>query len=288
MNHKQFLVAPGRKVKLKDYDPAFTAGFKDKQQAQAKLAQDVERMAALQDQLYASHSRALLIIFQAMDTAGKDGAIKHVMSGVNPQGVHVYSFKQPSQEELQHEYLWRAAKVLPARGYIGIFNRSYYEEVLVARVHREVLAGEQVKDDSKDLWKSRFEDINNFELHLARNGTEILKFFLNLSNEEQRRRLLARLEDPEKNWKFSPADLHERAFWNKYRDAYEAMLNHTSTEWAPWYVIPADHKWVTRLSVAEIIVAKLKSLKLKYPEVPKELKPELAKAKKKLHQSAAM
>jgi PPK2 family polyphosphate:nucleotide phosphotransferase len=289
VDYKNFMVAPGNKVTLDDFDPGSTGSFKSKQGAQAKLAKDIERMAELQDVLYASCEYALLVIFQAMDTAGKDGAIKHVMSGVNPQGVQVVSFKQPSQEELHHDYLWRAAKALPPRGYIGIFNRSYYEEVLVARVHTEILQGEKVsaKETLKDLWKERYEDINNFELHLTRNGTQILKFFLNLSREEQRQRLLARLEDPSKNWKFSSADLHERSFWDQYADAYEKMLCHTSTKYAPWYVVPADHKWFTRVLVADVIVAKLKSLKLKYPEVPKLMKPQLLKAQKALARAAA-
>ena len=284
MDHKNFLVPPNHKIDLKDYDPAFTSGYKNKEDAQAKLAAGVERMAKLQDALYASRRFALLIIFQAMDTAGKDSAIKHVMSGVNPQGVQVTSFKQPSEEELQHDYLWRAVKALPARGYIGIFNRSYYEEVLVARVHKEILAAEgaQPEKKHKKLWKERYEDMNNLELHLARNGTEVLKFFLNLSYEEQRDRLLARLEDPGKNWKFSPADIRERKFWKNYRRAYEEMINATSTDHAPWYVVPADHKWFTRAVVADVIVAKLQSLKLGYPVLRAEQKAQLKEARRLL------
>lgn len=284
MNLKNFLVPPGRNVGLSDYDPGYTSGFKGKKDAQAQLVKDIQRMAELQNVLYACRSRALLLIFQAMDTAGKDGAIRHVMSGVNPQGVHVTSFKQPAEEELQHDYLWRAVKALPARGEIGIFNRSYYEEVLVARVHTEILKGENVpaKDKEKKVWKERYEDINNFEQHLIRNGTIILKFFLNLSYAEQKRRLLERINDPEKNWKFSPSDLRERSFWKQYLEAYEEMLNHTSNEWAPWYVVPADHKWFTRIVVADVIVANMELLNLRYPILRSSQRADLLKAKKVL------
>ena len=286
MNLNHFLVPPGRKIKIKDYDPAFTSGFKDKQDAQTKLAKDIEKLAELQDVLYACGNFALLIIFQAMDTAGKDGAIKHVMSGVNPQGVQVTSFKQPTDEELRHDYLWRAGKALPGRGYIGIFNRSYYEEVLVVRVHKELLQHERAgaSEKLKQLWHDRYQDICSFERHLVRNGTHVLKFFLNLSYEEQKRRLLGRIEDSSKNWKFSAADLHERSFWKDYRTAYEDLLNHTSSEWAPWYVIPADHKWFTRAAVAGIIVEKLESLRLRYPTLGAAQKADLKKAKKILEQ----
>jgi len=284
MDHANFLVPPGHTIALKDHDPAFTSGYKNKEDAQTKLQSDVEQMAELQDVLYACRRNALLIIFQAMDTAGKDGAIKHVMSGVNPQGVQVTSFKQPSAEELEHDYLWRAEKALPERGYIGIFNRSYYEEVLVARVHKEILEAEGAVGEKKHkkLWRERYEDMNNLELHLTRNGTEVLKFFLNLSYEEQRKRLLARVDDPGKNWKFSPADIRERKFWKNYRRAYEDMLNATSTGYAPWYVVPADHKWFTRTVVAGVIVSKLKSLKLRYPVLRSEQKAQLKEAKKLL------
>src|SRR5579864_2666550 len=284
MDHANFLVPPGHTIALKDHDPAFTSGYKNKEDAQTKLQSDVEQMAELQDVLYACRRNALLIIFQAMDTAGKDGAIKHVMSGVNPQGVQVTSFKQPSAEELEHDYLWRAEKALPERGYIGIFNRSYYEEVLVARVHKEILEAEGAVGEKKHkkLWRERYEDMNNLELHLTRNGTEVLKFFLNLSYEVQRKRLLARVDDPGKNWKFSPADIRERKFWKNYRSAYEDMLNATSTGYAPWYVVPADHKWFTRTVVAGVIVSKLKSLKLRYPVLRSEQKAQLKEAKKLL------
>jgi len=216
-----------------------------------------------------------------MDAAGKDGAIKHVMSGINPQGCQVYSFKAPSAEELDHDFLWRTTRVLPERGRIGIFNRSYYEEVLVVRVHPEILKNQHLPDasGSSDFWKRRYEDINNLERYLTRNGVVILKFFLNVSKKEQKRRFLERIETPEKNWKFSAADVQERQCWDKYMEAYEEMFNHTSTAWAPWYIVPADHKWFTRVAVADIIVSKLDSLKLGYPEVSKERKQGLLKAR---------
>lgn len=284
MNHNPFVVPPGKKIRLKDYDPAFTGKFSNKEEAQKKLAADIERLAALQDVLYAQDTYALLLVFQAMDAAGKDGIIKHVMSGVNPQGCQVYSFKAPSAEELDHDYLWRTTRSLPERGRIGIFNRSYYEEVLVVRVHPEFLGGQHLPKDAIDgeVWNHRYEDINNMERHLIRNGTVILKFFLNVSKKEQKRRFLERIDTPGKNWKFSAADVQERAHWDKYMLAYEMMFNNTSTAWAPWYIIPADHKWFTRAAVADIIVAKLESLKLEYPEVSKERKKELLKAKNML------
>ncbi|MGB7923765.1 MAG: polyphosphate kinase 2 family protein [Pyrinomonadaceae bacterium] len=281
MNHDRFIVPPDKKIRLKDYDPAFTGEFEDKEDALSKLQEDVARLAKYQDVLYASNTHALLIIFQAMDAAGKDGAISHVMSGVNPQGCQVYSFKPPSPEELDHDYLWRHAKALPERGRIGIFNRSYYEEVLVARVHPEILEAQHLPTEAKDkhIWKNRFEDINNFERFLARNGITVLKFFLHVSKDEQKRRFLKRITTPEKNWKFSLGDVRERAFWDDYMDAFEDAFNHTSTKWAPWHIIPADHKWFTRAAVADIIVAKLKSLKLSYPVVTEEHRRGLLEAK---------
>jgi PPK2 family polyphosphate:nucleotide phosphotransferase len=239
-------------------------------------------MAELQNVLYASRQCALLVVFQGMDTAGKDSVIKHVMSGVNPQGVRVTSFEQPSEEEVAHDYLWRSQKALPERGFIGIFNRSYYEEVLVARVHREVLEREGVSETTKSLWKARYEEINNFERFLARNCVVILKFALNLSKAEQKKRLLDRIETREKNWKFALSDLTEREHWNQYMSAYESMFNHTSTECAPWYFVPADHKWYTRVVVADVIVSTLKSLDLKYPAVTPEQKKLLAEGSKML------
>jgi PPK2 family polyphosphate:nucleotide phosphotransferase len=284
MKHDALIVPPGKKIRLQDFDPADTGKFHSKDDALEKLETDIVRLAEYQDVLYAQDTHALLIIFQALDAAGKDSTIKHVMSGVNPQGTQVFSFKQPSAEELDHDYLWRYHKALPERGRIGIFNRSYYEEVLVLRVHPEFLRAEKLPSDSmkKDIWKQRFDQINDFERYLTRNGVAILKFFLNVSREEQRKRFLARLNTPEKNWKFSLADVKERGCWNDYQKAFEAVFNHTSTKWAPWYVIPADHKWFTHVAVADIIVSKLKSLNLKYPTVSKEHLQELQAARELL------
>ncbi|MEZ5578950.1 MAG: polyphosphate kinase 2 family protein [Candidatus Competibacteraceae bacterium] len=256
------MVPPGHKISLrKDYDPEFTAGFKDKKDARKKLEQNIAELAEYQDILYAQDTYALLLIFQAMDAAGKDGAIKHVMSGVNPQGCQVYSFKSPSAEELDHDYLWRTNKVMPERGRIGIFNRSYYEEVLVVRVHPELLDHQKIPPSAREnIWKRRYDQINNMEKYLSENGVVILKFFLNVSKEEQKKRFLERIDRPEKNWKFSTADAKERAFWDDYQNAYEDCLNRTSTEWAPWFVVPADNKWFTRLTVSEIVVRTLKRL----------------------------
>jgi len=282
---KHLLVEPGRKISLrKDFDPDYTGGFNAKEAALAELRSNIERMASEQDVLSAGDTYALLLVFQALDAAGKDGTIKHVMSGVNPQGCEVHSFKTPSSEELDHDYLWRSATRLPQRGRIGIFNRSYYEEVLVVRVHPDLLARQHLPQLGKkeSLWKRRFEEINCFERHLVSNGTLVLKFFLNVSKSEQKSRFLKRIEQKEKNWKFSAADIRERRYWDDYIDAYEEMFNETSTDWAPWFIIPADHKWFTRLCVSEIIVATLKSLGLKYPKVsPAELV-ELQKAKEEL------
>lgn len=281
MKHDHFIVQPGKKIRLKDYDPAFTGGYKSKTQATATLRKNTERLSKYQDKLYAQNTYALLVIFQAMDTAGKDGAIRHVMSGVNPQGTQVFSFKAPSMEELDHDFLWRAAKALPERGRMGIFNRSYYEEVLIVRVHPEILSLQRLPPEvsGKSIWKRRFEDINHFEKYLANNGTVILKFFLHLSKEEQKRRFLARINTPEKNWKFSLSDAKERAHWDKYMEAFEDVFNHTSTEWAPWHIIPADHKWFTRAVVGDVIIEKLKSLKLSYPVLSEEHQQELLEAK---------
>ncbi|HVF48937.1 MAG TPA: polyphosphate kinase 2 family protein [Pyrinomonadaceae bacterium] len=286
MNQENFIVTPDKKFRLANHDPAFTGKFKDKEEATQKLEKDILRLAKYQDALYAENRRALLIILQAMDAAGKDGVIKHVMSGVNPQGTQVFSFKAPSPEELDHDYLWRCAKAVPERGRIGIFNRSYYEEVLVVRVHPELLEVQQlpVETKKKSIWKQRFREINNFERHLTDNGIHVLKFFLHLSKEEQKRRFLARIETPEKNWKFSLGDAKERGFWDEYMNAYEDMLRHTSTEHAPWHVIPADNKWFTRAAIADILVAKLKSLKLTYPTVSDEHRQELLNAKELLEQ----
>jgi PPK2 family polyphosphate:nucleotide phosphotransferase len=284
MNHDPFLVPPEKKMSLKDFDPDFTGRYSDKSEASEKLQKDVEDLEELQNVLYAQNSASVLLIFQAMDAAGKDSVIKHVMSGVNPQGVNVTSFKSPSSTELDHDYLWRHVLALPRRGMIGIFNRSYYEEVLVVRVHKEFLAGQKIPKDlvDDDIWRHRFEDINNFEKYLARNGTVVIKFFLHVSKKEQKKRFLERLETPEKNWKFSATDLKERAHWDEYMEAYEEMLGHTSTEWAPWYVIPADHKWFTRAVVADIIVRRMKELRLSYPTVPDDKKSDLMAAAKEL------
>lgn len=284
MNHDPFIVPPGKKVRLKDFDPGYTGKYRKKEEAREKLVGDVDRLAAYQDILYAQDRQALLVIFQALDAAGKDSAIKHVMSGVNPQGTQVFAFKGPSAEELDHDFLWRCHKALPERGRIGIFNRSYYEEIIVVRVHPEFLAGQRLPELSgkEDLWKQRFEQINEFERYLVRNGTQILKFFLNVSKEEQRQRFLARLNTPQKNWKFSLGDVSERGHWDDYQKAFEEVFNHTSTKWAPWYVIPADHKWFTHVAIADVIVAKLKSMNLSYPIVSKARMKELAQAKKLL------
>ena len=289
MKHDALIVSPGKKIRLKDFDPASTGKFHSKDEAREKLATDIVRLAEYQTVLYAQDTHALLIIFQALDAAGKDSTIKHVMSGVNPQGTQVFSFKQPSAEELDHDYLWRYHKAVPERGRIGIFNRSYYEEVLVVRVHPECLSAEKLPPETakKDIWKQRFEQINVFEHYLVRNGVEVLKFFLNVSREEQRRRFRARLDTPEKNWKFSLSDVKERARWNDYQKAFEAVFNHTSTKWAPWYVIPADHKWFTHVAVADIINSKLKSLNLKYPTVSKERMKELQIARETLESESS-
>ncbi|HTP07363.1 MAG TPA: polyphosphate kinase 2 family protein [Anaerolineae bacterium] len=279
------VVPPGKTIKLKkDYDPGFTGDFMKKKEAKERLAEGVKLLAEYQDKLYAQDNYALLIVLQAMDAAGKDGTIRHVMSGLNPQGTQVYSFKAPSAEELDQTYLWRNFKALPERGRIGIFNRSYYEEVLIARVHPTILDGQKLPADLKDkkIWKRRYEEINNFEKYLVNNGTIVLKFFLNVSKEEQRRRFLARVDLPEKNWKFSSSDLKERAFWDDYQAAYEDVFNNTSMEWAPWYVVPADNKWFTRLAVASVIYSTLRGLKLAYPTVDDAKKQDLLKAKAEL------
>ena len=284
---KRYRVEDGKKFRLKDYDPSDTHGLKSefKPQARELLAKGVEELARLQDILAAQDRWALLLIFQAMDAAGKDGTIKHVMSGVNPQGVQVSSFKAPSSEERDHDFLWRTTKRLPERGDIGIFNRSYYEEALVVRVHPELLAMEKLPDHlvTKKIWQERFDDINGFESYLTRNGIAIRKFFLHVSKSEQKRRFLERLDKPEKNWKFSAADVKERECWNEYQTAYEDMIRHTASEHAPWYVVPADNKWFTRLVVAAAVVDALESLKLSYPKMDGRLKADLDAARKKLN-----
>ena len=279
--HK-YRVDDGKNFKLKNFDPGDTDGWDSKEHAAKELQQGVDRTAELQDMLYAQDKWALLLIFQAMDAAGKDGAIKHVMSGVNPQGCQVYSFKAPSEAELQHDFLWRTTRDMPERGHIGIFNRSYYEEVLIVRVHPDTLTGEKTPPAlvTKDIWDERFEDIRCFERHMARSGTLIRKFFLHISKKEQKKRFLARLDEPEKNWKFSAGDIHERESWDEYQDAYEDMIRNTATKHAPWYVVPADNKWFTRLAISCVVVDALESLKLAYPKVDDAKKKELQEGRK--------
>jgi len=267
---KRFRVDNPEKFRLSDYDPDDSQGLtKDKSEAKAMLAEGIQMLVGLQERLYANDRWSVLIVLQAMDAAGKDSVIEHVMSGVNPQGVEVHSFKEPSAEELDHNFLWRAARRLPERGHIGIFNRSHYEEVLVVRVHPELLDRQRLPKPlvGKDLWQERFDDICAFERHIARNGTRILKFFLHVSKEEQRKRFLARIEEPGKRWKFSMADVAERKFWDKYQLAYEDMIRNTSRPEAPWFVVPADHKWFTRMIVAGALVQELQALNLDFPKV---------------------
>jgi PPK2 family polyphosphate:nucleotide phosphotransferase len=282
----RYRVEHGKSFRLKDCDPADTHGLGSELKPQAKkmLEDGVKEVCHLQDTLAAQDRWGLLLIFQAMDAAGKDGTIKHVMSGVNPQGVDVWSFKSPSPEELDHDYLWRTTKCVPTRGHIGIFNRSYYEEVLVVRIHRQILENEKLPKSliTKHLWKERFEDINCFERYLTRNGITVVKFFLNVSKEEQKRRFMERLDKPDKNWKFSSADVREREFWDAYQNAYEDMIRHTASEYAPWYVVPADNKWFTRLVVLQAVTKALKEMNLKYPKVSGTEKAALAQARQQL------
>jgi PPK2 family polyphosphate:nucleotide phosphotransferase len=287
LDHKPFLVTPGKKINLAEHDPAFTAGYKNKEAAKAALLEDVSDLAELQDVFWAGKQYALIIVFQALDAAGKDSTIKHVMSGVNPQGVDVYSFKAPTEEERLHHFLWRPMRVLPPAGKIAIFNRSYYEEVLVVRVHpefldRQLLARELRKKGLDNVWQSRYEDINDFERALTKENTRVLKFFLHVSRKEQRQRFLERLDNAEKNWKFSVADVRERSHWDEYQRAYEDMLSATSTEAAPWYIIPADKKWFMRSCVADIISAHLHDLRVEYPHVSEREAAELVEAKRQL------
>jgi len=281
---KPYRIDHGKNFRLKDFDPAATSHVHSKEHAKELLAKGISEMAEFQDKLYAQDRWAVLLIFQAMDAAGKDGAIKHVMSGVNPQGCQVFSFKAPSSEDLNHDYLWRTTKCLPERGHIGIFNRSYYEEVLVVRVHSDILKNERLPDEpvSKDIWEERFYDIKSFEKYLSHNGVVVRKFFLNVSKGEQKRRFLERLDTPEKNWKFSAADVRERACWGDYMTAYEEMIAGTSSSHSPWYVVPADNKWYTRLVVAAAIVDTLQELKLAYPKVDPEKRKELQAARAEL------
>ncbi len=285
---KPFRIADGSQFRLKDFDPADTQGLKSKEHAKKDLERGIARLAELQEKLYAQDRWAILLILQAMDAAGKDSTIKHVMSGVNPQGCQVNSFKAPSEEELQHDFLWRTSHALPERGKIGIFNRSYYEEVLAVRVHPELLAREKIPTQLvlDNIWKKRFEDINAFERYLSENGIVVLKFFLHLSKKEQKRRFLERLEEPEKHWKFSVNDALERQHWEKYMRAYEDLIRNTSTKLAPWYVVPADHKWFTRLVVAEATIDAMESLDLSFPKMDADRRKELKEARAALEHEA--
>lgn len=282
---KDLLAKPGKKHLVSDFDSSFT-GDLSKQDAKEQLAKDIEKLSELQSMLYAQDRYSILIIFQAMDAAGKDGTIKHVMSGINPQGCQVYSFKQPSAEELDHDYLWRINRSLPERGRIGIFNRSHYEDVLIAKVHPEIILPnklpgvETVNDIDPDFWKRRYRQINDFERYLTENGTIVLKFFLNVSKAEQKNRFMERLDDASKNWKFSSADIKERQFWEDYMNAYADVLTETSTDLAPWYVIPADNKWFMRYAVGRIICDRMQQLDLHYPKLSKEGLEKLEECKK--------
>lgn len=279
-----FQVRHGKSFRLKDYDPADSRGVHSREKAEELLQQSVAVLQELQGKLYAQDQWAVLLIFQAMDAAGKDSMIKHVMSGVNPQACDVSSFKQPSAEDLNHDFLWRSTRRLPERGKIGIFNRSYYEEVLVVRVHQEFLAKQHLPPElvTKNIWKERFQDIRNLEKYLAHNGVVVRKFFLHLSKEEQKKRFLARLDKPEKNWKFSEADVHERQYWDDYMSAYEDMIRHTSTPGAPWYVIPADHKWFSHIAVSSAIIQTLEDLNLQTPTIDKTRRKHLDSAREAL------
>ncbi len=275
-------LSPGRKVNLaRDFDPAFTGTFEDKEAASGLLQEGIDSLSELQTRLYAEDRQALLIVIQAMDAAGKDGVIKHVMSGLNPQGTQVHSFRPPSEEDLGHDFLWRSACRLPERGHIGIFNRSYYEEVLVVRVHPELLEPQKLPPGRRDdaFWQRRFDAINQFERHLVNHGTRLVKLFLHVSRDVQKQRLLERIHEPDKHWKFSLADIRERDYWPQYTAAYEAMLQHTGTEWAPWYLVPADHKWFTRLAVARILIQQLTEMDPHYPRMSEAEQQMLAAAK---------
>lgn len=284
MNTSDFTAKPGEKISLKKVPTVPTGEFPDKDAAKEKLAKDIERMAELQDRFYADSRHSLLIIFQALDAAGKDGAIKHVMSGINPQGCQVASFKAPSSLELSHDYLWRCKIRLPQRGHIGIFNRSYYEEVIVVRVHPNLLAAQNLPPDALkgNLWKRRYREINDFEKYLTDNGTRILKFYLHLSKDEQKRRFLQRIDRPEKNWKLSASDVAERAHWKDYQEAYEEMIEGTSTGDAPWHIIPADKKWFARVAIAHIVVDALEQINPRYPEVDAAHREKIEQAKQTL------
>jgi PPK2 family polyphosphate:nucleotide phosphotransferase len=285
MPKSTLIVVPGTKISLQDYDPGDTGKLENKESAKIKLAANISQLAEYQNILYAQNKYAILIIFQAMDAAGKDSTISHVMSGINPQGCQVYSFQTPSKAELSHDYLWRIHKNLPERGRIGIFNRSYYEETLIVRVHPELLDSQRLPPiDLHQIWHQRFQEINDFERYLTNNGTVIIKFFLNVSKAEQKKRFLARITEPQKHWKFSAADIQERAYWDDYQAAYTDVLNHTSSKFAPWYIIPADRKWYTHFAVADIICSRLQQLDLAYPQISVQQQEQLLIAKKMLEQ----
>jgi PPK2 family polyphosphate:nucleotide phosphotransferase len=281
---KKFRVTNGKHFRLKDIDPGETDKFKSVDFAKERLADGIKALSQMQEKLYAQNKWSLLLIFQAMDAAGKDGTIKHVMSGINPQGCQVHSFKGPSTLDLNHDFLWRSNVALPERGQIGIFNRSYYEETLVVRVHKELLKGQRIPPSlvTKNIWEERFEDINAYEKYLSRNGVVVRKFFLHVSKKEQKKRFLSRLDEPAKNWKFSASDLKERGFWDEYQEAYEDMIKNTATEHAPWFVVPADNKWFTHLVVAAAVYDAMDSLDLQFPEVTEEQKKALEEARKVL------
>ncbi len=282
---KRLTIASGKSFRLKNHSADWTGGLKDEGHAQELLKEGVGQLSKMQDRLYAQNTYSILIIFQAMDAAGKDGTIRHVMSGINPQGCQVFSFKAPSPEERDHAYLWRSMKAVPERGRIGIHNRSHYEEVVIARVHPAILQGQQLPDAmklDKKIWQERFAHINDFERYLVENGTVVLKFFLNVSRNEQKKRFLERIEDPAKNWKFSAVDVQERGFWKDYMKAYEDVFTHTSTAWAPWHIIPADNKWFMRAAVASIIAETMEGLTLDYPMLSAEQKKALATARRQL------
>ena len=278
---RRYCVMDGSRFRLRDVDPADTGDIVSQAKASAALQKGIVRLSRLQEKLYAQHRWGLLLIFQAMDAAGKDGTIKHVMSGVNPQGCEVFSFKAPSSEELDHDFMWRTSRCLPERGRIGIFNRSYYEEVLVARVHPEILATQRLPDRlvTKNVWRERFTDITAFERYVTRNGIVVRKFFLHLSRDEQRRRFENRIDRPAKNWKFSLGDAKERQHWKAYMHAYEDMIRHTSSKHAPWYVVPADNKWFTRLVVAAAVIDALEEMSLAFPKIDRAKRRELSAAR---------
>jgi PPK2 family polyphosphate:nucleotide phosphotransferase len=290
INDKHIIATPGEKIRLEDYDTAYRSHSLTKEYAEEHFKEKRDKLKEMQDKLYASDKYAVLLIFQAMDAAGKDSTIRYVMSGVNPQGCQVFSFKQPSSEELDHDFLWRTYKALPERGRIGIFNRSYYEEVLVTKVHPKYIVNQRIpginslEDIPEELWQNRYQSINAMERHLVKSGTIILKFFLHVSKEEQRERFLKRINRPDKNWKFSQSDVEERKYWDEYQQAYEEAINATSTEAAPWYIIPADRKWFMRYTVGTIITQKMETLNLKYPQVSEKQIEELGKAKKQLEE----